>query len=108
MSEVAQSGSTGAADFGALDPRLTVYALANGMDLAKGPRYRRLEWFTEGLERGIMIEVQADGTLTVDVLCWKTGQAEKLATENIDSGLAVEAVGALLDPAIERANALTP
>jgi len=108
MSEANPSGGTGAADFGALDPRLTVYALANGMDLAKGPRYRRLEWFTEGLERGIMIEARPDGTLDVDVLCWKTGKTEQLATENVGSGLAPEAVGPLLDPAIERANALSP
>lgn len=31
--------------FDALDPRMTVFALANGIDMEKGDGYRRLEWF---------------------------------------------------------------
>lgn len=108
MSDTTQAGHSGDSVFDALDPRLTVYALANGMDLAKGPKYRRLEWFTEGLERGIMIEAQADGTVTVDVLCWKTGKTEHLATESLHSGITAEEASGVLDAAIERANALSP
>lgn len=108
MSEATQAGRSDDAVFEALDPRLTVYALANGMDLAKGPGYRRLEWFTEGLERGIMIELQPDGTVALDVLCWKTGRSEHLATANVEESIAIDAVSGLLDGAIEQANALSP
>ena len=108
MSDATQAGRPEGAAFETLDPRLTVYALANGMDLAKGPGYRRLEWFTEGLERGIMIEAQSDGSLSVDVLCWKTGRTEHLATANVTSSAAAGEVGDMLDPAIAQANALSP
>lgn len=108
MSDVTEAGRPEGTPFETLDPRLTVYALANGMDLAKGPGYRRLEWFAEGLERGIMIEAQPDGTLNVDVLCWKTGQTEHLATANVRSDVTAGDAGGLLDPAIEQANALSP
>jgi hypothetical protein len=42
--------------FEAVDPKLNVFALANGMDLTKSDDSRSLEWFTEGLERSLPIE----------------------------------------------------
>jgi hypothetical protein len=36
--------------FAEMDPRLTVFALANGVDLSKREGYRRLEWFSDGFE----------------------------------------------------------
>jgi hypothetical protein len=101
-------GAKGSGDgiFEVLDPRLTVYALANGMDLAKGDGYRRLEWFTEGLERGILIEPTADGAFRVAALSWKTGRAEHRSEADVADGLAADKVTKVLDDAIESANAL--
>ncbi|MBW3534766.1 MAG: hypothetical protein KY453_06035 [Gemmatimonadetes bacterium] len=51
--------SPGADPLEPLDPDLTIFALANGMDLARergGASCRALEWFREGLERVIRIE----------------------------------------------------
>lgn len=92
--------------FGVLDPKLTVYALANGMDLAKGEGYRRLEWFTEGLERGILIEPADADTFRVAVMSWRTGRAEHRSKAQVAEGLAAEKVTKVLDDAIESANAL--
>ena len=91
--------------FDGLDPKLTVFALANGMDLAKGEGYRRLEWFTEGLERGILLEPGAAG-LRLVVLTWKTGHADRLTDAVVAEDVAPEGVTKLLDGAIEAANAL--
>jgi hypothetical protein len=103
------NGKDTAADggvFEGLDPKLTVFALANGMDLAKGEGYRRLEWFTEGLERGILIEAEPSGGVRVLVLTWKTGHADRLVSEDVARDVEPGSVTKLLDDAIETANAL--
>jgi hypothetical protein len=92
--------------FEGLDPKLTVFALANGMDLAKGEGYRRLEWFTEGLERGILIEPAGSGRVRVIALTWKTGHADRLVDDVVADDTPPEGVTKLLDGAIEAANAL--
>lgn len=92
--------------FDALDPRLTVFALANGMDLAKDETSRRLEWFAEGLERGILIEHEADA-FSVSVVTWKTGNVESLVRDPVGDGLSAEDVGAMLSDSIDRANGLS-
>lgn len=93
--------------FAAIDPKLTVFALANGMDLAKGPDYRRLEWFTEGLERGILIRVTPSGDFDLTALAWKTGRAQELAEAGAAEGLGAEGLSAALTRAIDVANGLT-
>jgi hypothetical protein len=92
--------------FDSLDARLNVFALANGMDLAKGERYRRLEWFTEGLERGILIEAADAGTLRVAVQTWRTGRTDASTERVVAEGLAPDEIGGVLGDAIEAANAL--
>lgn len=104
MTDAAQGSGDGL--FERLDPKLNVYALANGMDLAKGQGYRRLEWFTEGLERGILIEAAEGGTFRVAAVSWKTGRAEARSQADVADGLEADRVPKVLDDAIETANAL--
>lgn len=54
----------------AVDAALTIFALANGMDLVREPSARRLEWFRSGLDRGILLEAGPDGGLTACALAW--------------------------------------
>lgn len=95
-----------AGPFGTIDARLNVFALANGMDLTKGAAHRRLEWFKEGLERGIRIDAEAAGSFGVRVMSWRTGAEESNAESSVGSGLTAEAIGLLLSDIIETANAL--
>lgn len=106
MSDGAGDASGRIDPFAGIDPKLNVYALANGMDLTKGPRHRRLEWFTEGLERGILIEVDGDGAFDVGVVAWRTGSEEVRARAVVGGGLSSTDVMTLLDSAIESANGL--
>ncbi len=92
--------------FTAIDPKLTVFALANGVDLAKGERYRRLEWFADGFERGILLATDGSGSYRVSVLKWKSGSAEEASPEPFRDGVAAGDVTGILDDAIEAANAL--
>lgn len=105
MSDAAPSN--GGQAFDALDPRLNVFALANGMDLSKTPESRRLEWFSEGLERGILIEQVPGGGYDVAVLCWKTGKTDSISSEGVAENASSDVVGSLLSDAIEKANSLT-
>jgi hypothetical protein len=97
---------SGASAFEDLDPRLNVFALANGMDLAKGPAYRRLEWYTEGLERAILIEHEPDGAFRLGVLSWPTGSDEIRGRNELAGGLSAEQVVRELHSAIDAANDL--
>ncbi len=92
--------------FEAIDSRINVFALANGMDLIKGSDVRRLEWFTEGLERGILIEADGDGAFHVGVLSWPTGSTEISARVTAGEGLSAEELIASLRTAIDTANRL--
>ena len=92
--------------FEAIDPKLTMFALANGMDLSKGPDYRRLEWFSEGLERGILIRPADGGAFAVDVMAWRNGKPEEpVGASAADAAPADEISGVLMD-AIDAANGL--
>ena len=106
MTEAGRPGSEEGDAFEAIDPRLTVFALANGMDLDKAEGYRRLEWFTEGLERGILIKAEDGQGFRVSVLSWKTGHAEDATEEPLGNDLTKDEVQALLTDAIETANGL--
>ena len=91
--------------FAEIDPKLTVFALANGVDLAKGEDHRRVEWFAEGFERGILIGLGADGSLGLALFKWKTGGEPGEPTE-FRSGVAASEIVGMLDAAVEAANAL--
>ena len=105
MTEGSHPGS-GGGGFDSIDPRLTMFALANGMDLAKGEDYRRLEWFTEGLERGILIRTDPEGTFGLTVMSWQTGNSEERKEAAGSEGLAPDDVFPALNDAIETANSL--
>jgi hypothetical protein len=106
MTEEAHSGAGDGDLFEVIDHKLNVFALANGMDLSKGDAYRRLEWFTEGLERGILIEAGEPGTFRIRVLSWKTGAAEDRAEALVGENLTAEEVGTALTDSIASANDL--
>ena len=93
--------------FEELDPRLTIFALANGMDLVKEPDSRRLEWFSEGLERAIRIQVEDADSFSLTVLSWKSRKMETLVEAPLTSGASTADVGNALNDAIESANGLT-
>lgn len=99
-------GGTGEDRFDAIDARLNVFALANGMDLTKDADFRRLEWFTEGLERGILIEAGDDGAFRVHVLSWPSGSAEIRGRASLGDGLSEAELAGLLPSAIDAANEL--
>ena len=105
MTEGTHPGS-GVGGFDAIDPRLTMFALANGMDLAKGEDYRRLEWFTEGLERGILIRTDRDGTFDLTVMSWQTGNSEERTEASVSDRTAPDDVFPALTEAIDTANGL--
>jgi hypothetical protein len=107
MNDTVDAGPDNNDPFDTIDPRLTVFALANGMDLAKSDGSRRLEWFTEGLERGILIEAADDGRYDVKVLCWRTGSGEEVSSASVGEAMAAEEVTGGLSDVIETANGLS-
>ncbi len=106
MSEGMHPGADGDDLFEAIDPGLNVFALANGMDLSKGSGFRRLEWFTEGLERGILIEADGDAGFRLGVLSWPTGSTEIGARASVAGALSAEDLIGQLQAAIDTANEL--
>lgn len=105
MGDGMQAGA-GDGPFDAVDPKLTVFALANGLDLAKRPSSRRLEWFTDGLERGILVEAVSDGGFHVHALCWATGSEEVRARAAVARCATPEELVRTLSAAIDAANEL--
>ena len=105
MAEDAHGGVDGH-PFEAIDPKLTVFALANGMDLVKEDGSRRLSWFTEGRERGLQIGPGQAGYFSVTALAWQTRSPEDTASSPIASDVAVDELMATLERGIEDANAL--
>lgn len=92
--------------FEAIDANLTVFALANGLDLAKSEGHRRLEWFSDRLERGIVIEAGRDGGYDVRVLTWRSGHAEERTEQSVAEGLSASDLRSALPGAIDTANGL--
>ncbi len=92
--------------FDGIDPNLTVFALANGLDLAKAEGHRRLEWFSEGLERGIVIETGPGGGFDVHVLTWRSGRTESRTERTVAEGLSAADLRSMLSDAIDTANGL--
>lgn len=96
--------------FGAVDPKLTIYALANGMDLVKDEGMRRLEWYRDGRERGIVVEATAEGALRLTAQAWSQDDASARVAVPQGPPHAPEALAknlsALLGQALEAANGL--
>jgi len=96
--------------FGIVDPRLNIFALANGMDLEKGDGIRKLTWFRDGSERGILLTESPDGIVSITPIAWRAGSDESdrrvaTATELAEADLARE-IGPVLEQAVEAANGL--
>ena len=92
--------------FERLDGKLTVFALANGMDLRKEPSMRQLEWFNDGLERGILLRADTDGTVEILVRAWPFGEPERAVEERHEAEVGPERLTRSLEPAIAHANRL--
>lgn len=97
---------SGGGHFDAIDSNLTVFALANGVDLYRGDGHRRLEWFTEGLERGILIEARGSGRFRVLARTWRSGAPDSRAEVPVAEELGVDELKKVLADAIEVANEL--
>lgn len=101
---------SGGAPFETVDPKLTIYALANAMDLDKEGASRRLSWFREGLERGVLLEAGPEGSLAVSALAWKTGDESTMTRASVVDAVAAvelpERLSELLETAVEAANDL--
>ena len=106
MTEGSTAGDEGASPFESIDPRLNVFALANGMDLSKGENFRRLQGFSEGHERGILVEVDGDQTFQVSVLSWPSGSVEDRKQSRLGTGLSTRDLSLALSGAIDAANGL--
>lgn len=97
--------------FEVVGPKLNVFALANGMDLAKDdPGRRVLSWYREGLERGIVIEADASGALAIAAAAWKTNDEASRVSAPVRDGMSDEelanSLGTVLEAAMEAANKL--
>ena len=88
--------------FETIDPKLTVFALANGMDLDKAEGFRRLSWFTEGLERGLRIEAASVGAFVVTAMAWQFNSPSEATESSVGDEVAAED----LTGALEAANGL--
>lgn len=92
--------------FDDVDSNLTVFALANGTDLVKGEGHRRLEWFSEGLERGIVIEAKEDGRFDVTALTWRARSARRRTEMSVGESVPASELRSTLADAIHMANGL--
>lgn len=105
-----RGAGSGEGPFGVLDPKLNIFALANGMDLVKEAGSRRLGWYRDGLERGILLEARPDGTLDVIALCWETRDLASARRapqrEGVTPDSVVAELSALLESTLEAANGL--
>ena len=96
--------------FDPVDATLTVFALANGMDLVREPSARRLEWYLDESDRGILLEAGADGGLAVSALAWDREQPRAPARvqplEPLPGAPSPRGLTAALELALKAANAL--
>jgi hypothetical protein len=101
----------GAADpFEGIDPKLTIYALANGMDLNKNGGMRRLEWYRDGHDRGILLAAGAGGAISLSAQAWKRGDEASMRVspvqENVPRDELIGSLTSLLERGLEAANEL--
>ena len=95
----------GGGRFDDIDSNLTVFALANGLDLSRNAGSRVLEWFSEGLERSIVIEVTATG-FRVRAATWPSEAPAVRSEVTLHDDLSPEELRSALSGAIDAANAL--
>jgi len=110
MGGATQNPAEGGHLFDAVDATLTVFALANGMDLVRGISGRKLEWYLDGSDRGVLLEARADGALTVTALAWDRNVPQvpprTKSLESLPAAAPARALTAALEKALEAANAL--
>jgi hypothetical protein len=92
--------------FEAIDPKLNMFALANGMDLLKSDESRRLVWFMGGLERGLEITSGSPDGFSIDASAWPTRSPDELKTAPVSEGVAGSDVTGTLEQGIEVANSI--
>jgi hypothetical protein len=95
----------------AVDRKLNVFALANGMDLSRRGRTRVLEWYRDGLERRIRVEPSEGGTWSIRAAATRYGGApDAEALRTLESALDLDQVldrfTELLAGAMDAANAI--
>jgi len=91
------------------EAKLTIYALANGMELVRQPGLRRLTWYSAGKERGIALSVRPGGSLEVTALAWTEDIAtaeQRTVGEALGHDELAEEISSRLDAATEAANTL--
>ncbi len=100
----------GGATFEILGPKLTIYALANSMDLTKQATMHRLEWYHDGMERGIAIEATGQGMVGISAIAWTRDAPGSARTHPYRSDLPAEELAkdlsTILEGGMEAANAL--
>lgn len=96
----------GEGSFDGVDPRLNVFALANGMDLAKDETSRRLLWYADGSERALLIEVSGEDAFRVTPLAWPPRDETQVRRGAVSDGLSAGGLSQALPAAIDVANAL--
>lgn len=112
MTAVGRDGGDGGGGgpFGGIDSKLTIFALANGMDLNKNGDTRRLEWYRDGYDRGILLTAGADSTMSVVAQAWKRGDDASLKDAPVREAVPADELGesltSLLEQGLEAANAL--
>ncbi len=108
MAEDLEHGKAVESNFDGVDPKLTIYALANGMDLIKGEDFRRLEWYRDGRDRGILVSAEA-GSVSVHAMAWNgdpDAAQKQSAGDPMAPGDFVAELSVVLAGATEVANAL--
>jgi len=98
--------SAGGNAFAPIDPKLTIFALANGIDLLKSEGLRRLVWFREGLERALEIRSVDEGMYSIKAASWRTKALDEAATATVSEGVPVSNLSEKLEAGIEVANNL--
>ena len=104
-------GGPAGTGFGEVDAKLNVYALANGMDLVKLDRARELEWYKDGRDRGILVQLSDGGRLTVSATAIIDRRKEgtglmEVVERDLNPSELTESFSEVLDRATELANAL--
>ncbi|MSR37161.1 MAG: hypothetical protein EXR95_11070 [Gemmatimonadetes bacterium] len=100
-----------AASLEAVDRKLNVFALANGMDLSRREETRVLEWYRDGLERRIRVEPSEGGTWAIRTAATRHGRApDAEALRTLESALDLDQILArfkeLLGGPMDAANAI--
>lgn len=91
-----------AGPFDVVDPKLTIYALANGMDLIKEQADERvLTWYRDGRERGIVLTAETGGALTLTAAAWATNKPETRTATSVRTGVDPAELAASLTASLE-------